>query len=474
MKTKILSLILALVMVAAITPSVASTVAAALTEDFSETELQYAANVAAAIENREETYAFPVHITTESLSRIMHIVHYEYPLLFCIDTGYSYYYGVDSSGDIYVTKVVFYYNMTSDEYSSALAEVEQWMDGIMSMTDSSFSDSDFALFFHDYLCTNYKYDTDYKIHNLYEFIKNRKGVCEAYTLAYSALLGNAGVDSSFAVSDDMNHAWNLVSIDGEWYHADVTWDDPVGLVPGMARHTYFLKSDAAISSDELGHYSWISPYICDSTDYDDSVIGDATSPFAYSGGMWYYMYNNDLYVTDSPEVSGKLYKNLNLYWYVWGETSRYYVGYFGGLIAHDGHLYLNSCDSIIEIDTADGSMSEIYNYTDGDGYIYGFTMDPGDDGVSYSDYSSGYATLNISTEPGEAIKTVAVQLFEAETVISGDANGDEILTIADISYMFRALASGAVLSPGADVNGDGKVSAADISVLTRILSGGAG
>ena len=28
-------------------------------------------------------------------------------------------------------------------------------------------------------------------------------------------------------SEVINHAWNLIKLDGEWYQVDVTWDDPV-------------------------------------------------------------------------------------------------------------------------------------------------------------------------------------------------------------------------------------------------------
>ena len=35
-----------------------------------------------------------------------------------------------------------------------------------------------------------------------------------------------GVDTSFAISTSMDHMWNVVKIDGNWYHVDTTWDDP--------------------------------------------------------------------------------------------------------------------------------------------------------------------------------------------------------------------------------------------------------
>lgn len=66
------------------------------------------------------------------------------------------------------------------------------------------------------------------------------------------------------------HAWNIVQIDGEWYHVDTTWDDPIPNREGYVRYEYFLKSDAAMSFD---HNNWDTPHgACTSTRYDDAVI----------------------------------------------------------------------------------------------------------------------------------------------------------------------------------------------------------
>ena len=44
-----------------------------------------------------------------------------------------------------------------------------------------------------------------------------------------------------------NHIWNAVYLDGNWYHLDLTWDDPV-IVDGSdtLEYTFFL-----ITTDEL-------------------------------------------------------------------------------------------------------------------------------------------------------------------------------------------------------------------------------
>lgn len=35
------------------------------------------------------------------------------------------------------------------------------------------------------------------------------------------------------------HIWNTVMLDGQWYHVDVTWDDPIGSSFEYTDHAYF-------------------------------------------------------------------------------------------------------------------------------------------------------------------------------------------------------------------------------------------
>lgn len=52
------------------------------------------------------------------------------------------------------------------------------------------------------------------------------GVCQGYTMLYSALLNKVGIENGTYISNAMNHQWNSVKIDDLWYHSDITWNDP--------------------------------------------------------------------------------------------------------------------------------------------------------------------------------------------------------------------------------------------------------
>ena len=66
------------------------------------------------------------------------------------------------------------------------------------------------------------------------------------------------------------HAWNLVKLGGDWYHLDVTWDDPVPDVEGKVRYLYFLKND----EDMAQTHTWESEISCTENDYQLYVYTD--------------------------------------------------------------------------------------------------------------------------------------------------------------------------------------------------------
>ena len=48
------------------------------------------------------------------------------------------------------------------------------------------------------------------------------------------------------------HAWNIVKLDGVWYHIDATFDDPKGNAYGRVSHVYFGQTDEIM----LFNHSW--------------------------------------------------------------------------------------------------------------------------------------------------------------------------------------------------------------------------
>ena len=107
---------------------------------------------------------------------------------------------------------------------------------------------------HDWIILNYDYaysDTyNAKSHSAYGMLTNGRGVCSAYTLLFDVLCRTAGFrtrivfsEKTYAVTGSTFniHCWNMICVDGIWYHVDVTWDDQPHLGNGVV-YNYFLKS----------------------------------------------------------------------------------------------------------------------------------------------------------------------------------------------------------------------------------------
>lgn len=94
------------------------------------------------------------------------------------------------------------------------------------------SDFEKIRFVHDYLCQNVIYD-DETLYNLANersaycaFVKG-KTVCSGYALAFQRIMEEEGIPSKIMCGHTPQgpHAWNVVYLDGNWYHIDATWDD---------------------------------------------------------------------------------------------------------------------------------------------------------------------------------------------------------------------------------------------------------
>ena len=121
------------------------------------------------------------------------------------------------------------------------------------------SDFGIELQIHDLLLKNVKYVNKERNteHTIEGPLLNKKAVCEGIAKAMKYLMNRKGIECEMVLGklddeedDDIYHAWNVVRIDGEWYHVDVTAD--IGVSNGKSfRYDYFNLSDEEISMDHL-------------------------------------------------------------------------------------------------------------------------------------------------------------------------------------------------------------------------------
>lgn len=106
---------------------------------------------------------------------------------------------------------------------------------------------------HDYVVSHLTYDEGMTKFTAYEALTEGKTVCQGYALLVYAMLREAGIPGQMIEGEAGGtlHAWNLVQLDGSWYHLDATWDDPLPNRDDQIRYTYYLRTDEEMQSDHI-------------------------------------------------------------------------------------------------------------------------------------------------------------------------------------------------------------------------------
>lgn len=82
-----------------------------------------------------------------------------------------------------------------------------------------------------------------------------QGSSVAYSRAFQLLLHMLKLDCRMVYgTTEMNHVWNMVELDEEWFHLDVTWDDPIASTP-LRTYNYYLLTDVEMDAD----HDWANP-----------------------------------------------------------------------------------------------------------------------------------------------------------------------------------------------------------------------
>lgn len=103
---------------------------------------------------------------------------------------------------------------------------------------------------HDYIVLNVQYDTTFTDYTAYAALTKGKTVCQGYSLLAYKMLNRAGIETRIIEGSSKGlHLWNLVKLDGRWYHLDCTWDDPMPNRDGFVSYKFFNLTDGQISKD---------------------------------------------------------------------------------------------------------------------------------------------------------------------------------------------------------------------------------
>lgn len=83
-------------------------------------------------------------------------------------------------------------------------------------------------------------------------------VCQGYAESFELFMNAFGIQNKlitgYATDADgqtISHAWNSVKLGKNWYHVDLTWDDPAPDAKGYVCYDYFLRDDTFLLQNHI-------------------------------------------------------------------------------------------------------------------------------------------------------------------------------------------------------------------------------
>lgn len=231
-------------------------------------------------------------IDDDTLSKVFTAVLYDNPEIFWLKTDYKYF--------NYGGKVVFKPNYTysEDEAIQYSIELNNKVNEILNKASFCVTDYEKELFFHDYICKNVVYDMETfgnvgaSVHNT---LINGRAVCEGYARAMQILLDKSGIYNYLIVGDGTAdgatepHMWNVVKLNNENYHLDVTWND--NDETNMPSYMYFNVTDEQIARD----HSNLEPH-------ENNCYGTYFNYFVRNGTYVYTFYHFSQFADASSRI----------------------------------------------------------------------------------------------------------------------------------------------------------------------------
>ncbi len=155
---------------------------------------------------------------------------------------------IKESGQV-IVNVTYFYN--EDHINAINKKVDELYNELIKDT---MTDREKIKTIHDYIINNTKYDITrnengesiYQSYLAYGLLFEGYATCNGYTDAMALFLDKMNIPNfKVAMTPDdptkEGHVWNAVYLDNNWYHLDLTWDDPVSEDgKDYLQDTYFL------------------------------------------------------------------------------------------------------------------------------------------------------------------------------------------------------------------------------------------
>lgn len=228
-----------------------SPVYSALTEE----EKQLYDKIRSSVEGFEDIVEFDEPVPRETVRKI-------YKLVYAQERKYFWLSNIFYAPDTELTVLRLSYLYAKEDAALKRAELDISASEIVGEISESASDFEKAVYFHDRIAAGCEFSkTSEHVNSAYGVLVAGAGQCEGYAAAMSLLCDKANIPNYIVCGtndEGSSHAWNKILLNGEWYNADCTWDDPILKRdnPDFVRHDYLFVTDEEIEgkthfTDEL-------------------------------------------------------------------------------------------------------------------------------------------------------------------------------------------------------------------------------
>ncbi len=229
------------------------------------------------------------HLTAKEIMDIFQELMETEPGLFFVQPKLSYAY--DENG--LVTDIYPQYHMDLEETDFARHRLIAYMENFTDTVQPDMSEGDKALLVHDHIAERYQYSpSGAENYDIYSLLNDGHGVCQAFSLMYIALGERIGLAVDLVTSETMDHAWNHVKVDGNYYHVDVTRD--LSNESESYHHDRFLLCDIGMRNKGYVDFSCHENHSCNAHTYESSngqtkhisLMCEITGGSVYIGTSW--------------------------------------------------------------------------------------------------------------------------------------------------------------------------------------------
>ena len=188
----------------------------------------------------------------KELADVFFLVRLDNPEIF-YSVNFKYKFYQDSGNAEMIPEYMFDKSKIQDHQKAMKSRVEKLARPAMKMNEV-----EKLQYIHDFICQNVYYDKLKKAysHEIIGPLGQGVGVCEGIAKSVKILCDALGIWCIVAISEanpekgiKYRHAWNVVRVNGKYYHVDATFDNSLGKNTDTIRYDYFCLSDKQLFRD---------------------------------------------------------------------------------------------------------------------------------------------------------------------------------------------------------------------------------